>query len=256
MLGIAALVARLARGRGAPPLLWIVATAGPVGRVRRPGAAGLGARHRRALGGGWVPLLVIGAAVGALLALALRVVPALARAWRLVAPRLRRRARDRAASRPARASARPARARHVRPARAGPRSTRVASSPVCHRRCVARHSRTKRSTHPDQARAARTAPRPPPGGRAGRRCRRHPSPPPVAARHRRRRRRDPRRDRRRGRRTPKTRRHRRERRRARRRHPREQRRARRSRRADHRHRVRRPAVPDLRRGRRGRRCRR
>ena len=98
MLGIAALVARLARGRGAPPLLWIVATAGLWaacgGQALLASVLGTGA----ALGGGWVPLLVIGAAVGALLALALRVVPALARAWRLVAPRLVARTRDRAAS--------------------------------------------------------------------------------------------------------------------------------------------------------------
>ena len=87
MLGIAALVARLARGRGAHPLLWVVATAGLWaafgGQALLASALGTGA----ALGGGWVPLLAIGAAVGALLALALRVVPALARAWRLVAPR-------------------------------------------------------------------------------------------------------------------------------------------------------------------------
>ena len=88
MVGIAALVARLARGRSAPPLLWIVATAGLWaacgGQALLASALGAGA----ALGGGWVPLLAIGTAVGALLALALRVVPALARAWRLVAPRL------------------------------------------------------------------------------------------------------------------------------------------------------------------------
>ncbi len=88
MLGIAALVARLARGRGAPTLLWIVATAGLWaacgGQALLASALGAGA----SLGGGWVPLLVIGAAVGALLAVALRVVPALARAWRLVAPRV------------------------------------------------------------------------------------------------------------------------------------------------------------------------
>jgi hypothetical protein len=86
MLGIAALVARVARGRGAPPLLWIVATAGLWaafgGQALLASALGAGA----ALGGGWVPLLAIGAAAGALLALALRVVPKLARGLR--APRL------------------------------------------------------------------------------------------------------------------------------------------------------------------------
>ena len=97
MLGIAALVARLARGRGAHPLLWVVATAGLWaacgGQAVLASALGAGV----ALGGGWVPLLAIGAAVGALLALALRVVPALARAWRLRSTAARRGARDRAA---------------------------------------------------------------------------------------------------------------------------------------------------------------
>ena len=69
MLGIAALVARIARGRGAPTLLWVVATAGLWaacgGQALLASALGTGA----ALGGGWVPLLAIGAAVGALLAL-------------------------------------------------------------------------------------------------------------------------------------------------------------------------------------------
>jgi len=88
LLGIAALVARLARGQSAPPLLWVVATAGLWagfgGQAVLASALGAGA----ALGGGWVPLLAIGAAFGALVAVALRVVPALARAWRLVAPRV------------------------------------------------------------------------------------------------------------------------------------------------------------------------
>src|SRR5215204_6433357 len=85
-LGIAALVARLARGRGAPPLLWVVATAGLWaacgGQALLASALGTGA----ALGGGWVPLLAFGAAAGALLALALRAVPALVRALRVSAP--------------------------------------------------------------------------------------------------------------------------------------------------------------------------
>ena len=121
MLGIAALVARLARGRGAPPLLWVVATAGLWaacgGQALLASALGAGV----ALGGGWVPLLVIGAVVGALLALALRVVPALARAWRLrraaaLSARPRSRCSPRAFARPRRAA--------LRLARAGPCSTR------------------------------------------------------------------------------------------------------------------------------------
>ena len=121
MLGIAALVARLARGRAAPPLLWVLATAGLWaacgGQALLASVLGTGV----ALGGGWMPLLLIGAVVGALLALALRVVPALARAWRLVAPRLVARARDRAAPpRFVHAAARAA----LRLARARPCSTR------------------------------------------------------------------------------------------------------------------------------------
>ena len=96
----------------------------PVGRVRRPG----GPAPRRSapapsLGGGWVPLLAIGAAAGALLALALRVVPALARALRLVAPRLVA-PPEIALLRPALALA-AARAA-LRPPRARSRSTRLA----------------------------------------------------------------------------------------------------------------------------------
>ena len=93
MVGIAALVARLARGRSAPPLLWVVATAGLWaacgGQALLASALGAGA----AFGGGWVPLLAFGAAAGALLALALRVVPALARALRLGRSAARSRAR-------------------------------------------------------------------------------------------------------------------------------------------------------------------
>ncbi|HET6549305.1 MAG TPA: hypothetical protein VFG79_12640 [Solirubrobacter sp.] len=85
VLGIAALVARLARGRSA---LWIVATAGLWaacgGQALLASALGVGA----ALGGGWLPLLALAAAAGALLALALRSLPALVRKWRLLAPRI------------------------------------------------------------------------------------------------------------------------------------------------------------------------
>jgi hypothetical protein len=87
MLGIAALVARLARGRSAPTLLWAVATAGLWAAFGGQALLASVLSTGVALGGGWVPLLAIGTAVGALLAVALRVVPALARAWRLVAPR-------------------------------------------------------------------------------------------------------------------------------------------------------------------------
>lgn len=87
MLGIAALVARLARGCGAPPLLWVLGTAGLWaacgGQALLASALGAGA----AIGGGWLPLAAIAVAAGALLAIALRVVPALARAWQPVAPR-------------------------------------------------------------------------------------------------------------------------------------------------------------------------
>jgi hypothetical protein len=87
-LAVGALVARLARGRGAPPLLWIVATAGLWaacgGQALLASVIGSGAD----LGGGWAPLLAFGAAAGALLALALRALPALIRSLRPVAPRL------------------------------------------------------------------------------------------------------------------------------------------------------------------------
>ena len=86
MLGVAALLARLARGRGAPPLLWIVATAGLWaacgGQALLASALGTGA----ALGGGWLPLLAFGAAAGALLALALRAVPPALRGRARAAP--------------------------------------------------------------------------------------------------------------------------------------------------------------------------
>jgi len=87
-LGIAGLVARLARGRGAHPLLWVLATAGlwaaVGGQAALASALGAGA----ALGGGWLELLAFAAAAGAFLALALRAVPALIRALRPVVPQL------------------------------------------------------------------------------------------------------------------------------------------------------------------------
>jgi hypothetical protein len=83
---VAALVARLARGRSA---LWIVATAGLWaacgGQALLVSALGVGAT----LGGGWLPLLAFAAAAGALLALALRTLPALVRTLR--APRFQTR---------------------------------------------------------------------------------------------------------------------------------------------------------------------
>src|SRR3954470_10244936 len=83
MLSVAAVVGRVARGRGA---LWIVATAGLWaacgGQALLASALGTGAL----LGGGWLPLLAFAAAAGALLAFALRSVPALMRSLR--APRI------------------------------------------------------------------------------------------------------------------------------------------------------------------------
>jgi len=90
-LGVAGLVARLARGRSASPLLWILATAGLWaacgGQAVLVSALGDGA----ALGGGWPELLAFGAAAGAVLAVALRALPAareLIRSLRPSAPRL------------------------------------------------------------------------------------------------------------------------------------------------------------------------
>jgi hypothetical protein len=83
MLGVAAVVGRLARGKSS---LWIVATAGLWaacgGQAVLASALGTGAL----IGGGWLPLLAFGAAGGALLALALR---SARKAFRLpAAPRL------------------------------------------------------------------------------------------------------------------------------------------------------------------------
>ena len=83
MLGIAAVVGRMAKGRSS---LWLLATAGLWaacgGQAVLASALGTGAL----IGGGWLPLLAFGAAGGALLALALRTVR---RALRLpTAPRL------------------------------------------------------------------------------------------------------------------------------------------------------------------------
>ncbi len=87
-LGVAGLLARLVRGRRASPLLWVLATAGLWaacgGQAVLASALGTGA----ALGGGWVTLHALAAAAGAVLALALRALPAALRAWRLTAPRL------------------------------------------------------------------------------------------------------------------------------------------------------------------------
>ena len=82
-LSVAGFVGRLARGRSN---LWILATAGLWavcgGQAVLADVLGTGAL----LGGGWLPLLAFGAAAGALLALALRSLPALVRWPR--APRL------------------------------------------------------------------------------------------------------------------------------------------------------------------------
>ena len=87
---IAALVASVARRRSASPLLWIVATAGLWavcgGQAMLASVLGGGA----VLGGGWLQLLLFGAAAGAVLAFALKALPAareLIRSLRPAAPR-------------------------------------------------------------------------------------------------------------------------------------------------------------------------
>ena len=85
---IAALVARVARRRSASPLLWIVATAGLWavcgGQAMLASLLGGGA----VLGGGWLQLLALGAAAGAVLVLALKAVPAARELIRSLSPRL------------------------------------------------------------------------------------------------------------------------------------------------------------------------
>lgn len=88
---IATLVARLARGHRSSPLLWLVATAGLWaacgGQALLVSALGGGA----VLGGGWLELLAFGALAGAVLAFALRALPAareLIRSLRPSAPRV------------------------------------------------------------------------------------------------------------------------------------------------------------------------
>jgi hypothetical protein len=88
---IAAVVARVAQRRSASPLLWIVATAGLWavcgGQAVLASTLGGGAL----LGGGWLQLLLFGVAAGAVLAFALKAVPAareLIRSLRPAAPRV------------------------------------------------------------------------------------------------------------------------------------------------------------------------
>ncbi len=85
---IAALVGRIAQRRRAPALLWIVATAGVYavcgGQAILAELFGGGAL----LGGGWLQLAALGAAAGALLALALHAVPAARELIHELAPRL------------------------------------------------------------------------------------------------------------------------------------------------------------------------
>ena len=87
---IAALVGRVAQRRRAPALLWIVATAGVYavcgGQAMLAELFGGGAL----LGGGWLQLAALGAAAGALLALALHAVPAARELIHELAPRLHR----------------------------------------------------------------------------------------------------------------------------------------------------------------------
>jgi hypothetical protein len=86
---IAALVGRIAQRRRAPVLLWIVATAGVYavcgGQAILAELFGGGAL----LGGGWLQLAALGAAAGALLAVALHVFPAARELIHELAPRLR-----------------------------------------------------------------------------------------------------------------------------------------------------------------------
>jgi hypothetical protein len=86
---IATLVARLAHRRGASPLLWIVATAGLWavcgGQAMLAELLGGGA----VLGGGWVQLLALGAAAGAVLTFALKkALPAARELIHRLAPRV------------------------------------------------------------------------------------------------------------------------------------------------------------------------
>jgi hypothetical protein len=87
---IAALVARVARRRRAPMLLWLVATAGVYavcgGQAILAELFGGGAL----LGGGWLQLAALGAAAGAILTLALQAVPAARALIHRLAPRLPR----------------------------------------------------------------------------------------------------------------------------------------------------------------------
>jgi hypothetical protein len=91
MAAIGVLVARLARGRRSSPMLWIVATVGLWaacgGQAMLVSELGGGAL----LGGGWAEALAFGALAGAVLAVALKAVPAareLLLALRPAAPRL------------------------------------------------------------------------------------------------------------------------------------------------------------------------
>src|SRR3954451_15312061 len=87
---IAALVARVARRRRAPALLWIVATAGVYavcgGQAVLAELFGGGA----VLGGGWLQLAALAAAAGALITLALQALPAARALIHRLAPRLPR----------------------------------------------------------------------------------------------------------------------------------------------------------------------
>jgi hypothetical protein len=82
MLGIAALVGYMARGRSS---LWIVATAGLWAALGGQAVIADALDTSALIGGGWLSMLAFGAAAGALLALALRTVR---RALKLRAPDL------------------------------------------------------------------------------------------------------------------------------------------------------------------------
>ena len=82
MLGVAALVGRLARGRSS---LWLIATAGLWAALGGQAVIADALDTGALIGGGWLSILSLGAAAGALLALALRTV---GQAFRVRAPQL------------------------------------------------------------------------------------------------------------------------------------------------------------------------
>jgi hypothetical protein len=87
-VGLALLVARLAGAAPSFGRLWAVATGAVWASCGAQAGLALLLGAGSALGGGWLGLLALGVAAGALLALALRMAPALVRSLRPSAPRL------------------------------------------------------------------------------------------------------------------------------------------------------------------------